>query len=259
MNRRYEMDLFIPLGQQYMDATNPYAQQGQRDFAAFATQSERTTFLRQTYLHLSVAILAFIGLLAGLTQMVTPERVLEQVEPLGGALWIAVLAMFVLSSCIARYIAAKNPSRVIQYGTLATYVLISALLLWPLIAKALVIDPDMPRTVAIATLIIFGGMTLFGYATNHDYTWLGYYLMLGGLALAAFVVLGAFSQSGFGPGLWISVGLIVVAALFILYDTSNILHQYRTDQHIAASLSLFAAVSLLVWHFLRVTLFFRED
>ena len=38
-----------------------------------------------------------------------------------------------------------------------------------------------------------------------------------------------------------------MAAGYILYDTSNVLHHYRTDQHVAASLALFASVALLFY------------
>ena len=34
----------------------------------------------------------------------------------------------------------------------------------------------------------------------------------------------------------------------ILYDTSNVLHHYNTNQHVAASLALFAAIALLFYY-----------
>ena len=52
-----------------------------------------------------------------------------------------------------------------------------------------------------------------------------------------------------------SIGLLAMigfACGYILYDTSNILHHYRTDQHVAASLALFASVALLFWYVLRL-------
>jgi FtsH-binding integral membrane protein len=46
--------------------------------------------------------------------------------------------------------------------------------------------------------------------------------------------------------------MILLASGYILYDTSNVLHHYRTDQYVAASLALFAAVALLFWYVLRL-------
>jgi len=46
--------------------------------------------------------------------------------------------------------------------------------------------------------------------------------------------------------------MIALACGYILYDTSNILHHYRTDQHVAAALALFASVAVLFWYVIRL-------
>jgi hypothetical protein len=51
---------------------------------------------------------------------------------------------------------------------------------------------------------------------------------------------------------------VLVACGWILYDTSNVLHHYRTDQHVAASLALFASVALLFWYVLRIVMAFTS-
>ena len=51
-------------------------------------------------------------------------------------------------------------------------------------------------------------------------------------------------------GTWFVIGMIVLMAGYILYDTSNVLHHYRTDQHVAAALALFAALATLFWYVL---------
>jgi FtsH-binding integral membrane protein len=66
-------------------------------------------------------------------------------------------------------------------------------------------------------------------------------------------------MGGGGLGLWFSVAMVVLAGGFILYDTSNVLHHYRTDQHVAASLALFASVALLFWYVLRILLASSRD
>ena len=48
---------------------------------------------------------------------------------------------------------------------------------------------------------------------------------------------------GFNVGNWFAFAMVALASAFILYDTSNVLHHYRTDQYVAASLSLFASVA----------------
>jgi hypothetical protein len=53
--------------------------------------------------------------------------------------------------------------------------------------------------------------------------------------------------------------MVLFASVAILYDTSQVLHHYRTDQHVAASLSLFASVALLFWYVLRIVMSLSSD
>jgi FtsH-binding integral membrane protein len=46
--------------------------------------------------------------------------------------------------------------------------------------------------------------------------------------------------------------MVALASAAIIYNTSNVLHRYRTDQHVAAALALFAAVALLFWYILTI-------
>jgi FtsH-binding integral membrane protein len=57
---------------------------------------------------------------------------------------------------------------------------------------------------------------------------------------------------GFSLGIFFSLAMVVLASGYILYDTSNVLHHYRTDQHVAAALALFASVALLFWYVLQI-------
>ena len=56
-------------------------------------------------------------------------------------------------------------------------------------------------------------------------------------------------------------GLLAVVVLisgFILYDTSNVLHHYRTDQHVAAALALFSSIAILFWYVLQIIMQSRD-
>jgi FtsH-binding integral membrane protein len=64
---------------------------------------------------------------------------------------------------------------------------------------------------------------------------------------------------GFSLGITFSAVMVLFASVAILYDTSQVLHHYRTDQHVAASLSLFASVALLFWYILRIVMSLSSD
>ena len=64
---------------------------------------------------------------------------------------------------------------------------------------------------------------------------------------------------GLSLGLFFSAIMVAYAAGVILYTTSNIIHHYRPDQHVAAALALFAAVALLFWYLVRVLMALSDE
>ena len=84
---------------------------------------------------------------------------------------------------------------------------------------------------------------------------MGRILGLAGLVALGFIVCSILFDFQLGN---LFAGLMVgFAAAYILYYTSNILHHYQLDQHVAAALALFASVALLFWYILQ--LFMSRD
>jgi len=65
-------------------------------------------------------------------------------------------------------------------------------------------------------------------------------------------------MGGLSLGLWFSGAMVLLACASILYSTSNVLRYYRTDQYVAASLTLFASVALLFWYVLQIFISLRD-
>src|SRR5439155_20055003 len=105
-------------------------------------------------------------------------------------------------------------------------------------------------------LCMFAGLTAVVFFTRNDYSYLGPILWMGGLLLLGVAIAGAIF--GFHLGLLFCFAGVALACGFILYDTSNVLHHFRTDQHVAASLELFASVALLFWYVLRIVMSSRD-
>ena len=102
----------------------------------------------------------------------------------------------------------------------------------------------------VVALGLFLGLTAVVFLTRKDFSFLGPILMIGG-----FVALGFIASSilfGFSLGSIFAFVMVAFAGGAILYDTSNILHRYNTNQHVAASLALFASVALLFWYILQI-------
>ncbi len=233
---------------------NPYqAAYASPSVAALAGESERTAFIRRTYLHLAAAILAFVGL-ETLLFMVAGEAVGNIVATMaGGWNWLFVLGAFMVVSWVAHSWASSATSLTTQYMGLGLYVVAEAVIFLPLLYVAQRIGSETILAAALITGIVFGGLTLIVFTTRADLASWGKYLWMGGLialgVIAASIVTGAFSL-----GVIFSGCMIALASGYILYDTSNVLHHYRTDQYVAASLALFASVAILFWYILRIVI-----
>jgi FtsH-binding integral membrane protein len=216
--------------------------------AAEATSEARAAFIRRTYAHLAVAILAFVGLETALFSIVPGESILRMVSGFNGLL---CLAAFMGVSWLADMWARSNASSALQYLGLALYVAAQAVIFLPLLyIAATYFSPDLIPKAGILTLTVFVGLTVAVLVTRTDFSYLRTVLVVGSF-LAFGVILVSFLM-GTSTGFWFSVAMVALAGGFILYDTSNVLHHYRTDQHVAASLALFASVALLFWWIIRL-------
>ncbi|TMQ27585.1 MAG: permease [Deltaproteobacteria bacterium] len=240
--------------------------------AADATRgvSQRVRFIRLTYLHLLGAILAFAGLLyLFMTQPVLVANVSVPLVrfALGGRWnWGVVLAVFMAVSWIADYWANHTASRAVQYLGLGFYVVAEALIFVPLLAivewktQAILArggaEPHIMRDAAYVTLGVFTALTLSVFFTRKDFSFLGSGLaMASGAALSLIVLSLTF---GFSLGLAFSVGMVLLAAGYILFQTSQVLAHADPRHHVAAALALFSSLALLFWYVIRIFLRARE-
>ena len=172
--------------------------------------------------------------------------------------WLLVLGLFMVVSWIADRMARSKTSRGVQYAGLALYVGIEAVLLLPLLVIAVffVNDPTLIPTAALITGVLFLGLTVVAFTTRTDFSFLRGVLVVGG-----FIALGLIAASilfGFTLGLIFSVVMVAFASAAILYYTSNVLRYYRTDQYVAASVTLFASVALLFFYVLQILISLRS-
>ena len=238
---------------------NPYAV-GAPQVVAFAADQERLTFIRRTYAHMTGAIVALIAIEAFLFQVVPPATMSRLVQTMtSGYGWLLVLGAFMVVSWVARSWATNGGSQAMQYAGLSLYVVAQAVILLPLLYICIQVlgEPRLPIMAALITAICFIGLTAFVFVTGADFAGWGKFLALGGLAAMGVIIAGIFF--GFSLGLWFSGLMVVLSCGYILYDTSNIMHHYATNQYVAASLALFASVVLLFWYVLQILMSTSRD
>jgi FtsH-binding integral membrane protein len=153
-------------------------------------------------------------------------------------------------SALAQMWANSEASQGTQYLGLALYVVAQAVIFVPLLYIANQVAPAAIPAAGVLTLVMFGGLTALVFITGSDLTSWGKYLWCAGLASIGIIIAGILFN--FDLGVWFSGLMIGFASAYILYDTSNVLHRYRTEQYVAAALALFASVALLFWYILRL-------
>lgn len=234
---------------------------------AHASVEDRASFLTKTYLHLVGALFAFLFLEAVLITTGIAQKMLELVLPDAPGQrsygWLVFLGLFMGVSYVADRWARSDTSKGMQYAGLFLYTLAEAVMFAPLVVMAMmmaVADGEMAFSILgkalWISLVLFGGLTGVVFLTRKDFSWLRGVLIFGGIA--AFVLIAASILFGFQLGLVFMWAMVVFAGASILYNTSNVLHHYRTDQYVAAALNLFASFALLLWYVLSILMRSRD-
>jgi FtsH-binding integral membrane protein len=228
-----------------------------RETVAQAPASARATFIKRTYLHLAGAVLAFVGLEAILISSGVGQDIVRSMFATKGA-WIGLMVAFIAGGFAAQYMARSGQPVGVQYAGLSLYVLLETAIFLPILTIAqLRFGPEVAVQAGLVTLAAFGGLTIAVFMSGKDFSFLGPVLWVGsflalGLVIAAVIF-------GFNFGLILCGAMVALAAGFIVYDTSNIIHRYGTNEHVAASLALFASVALMFYYVLRIFMITRDE
>lgn len=224
--------------------------------AARAERSERAAFIRRTYLHLAGAILAFVGIEFILFTVIPQETLTRMVMTMMGSpwSWLLVVGLFVGAGYLARRWAMNGGNSAMAYAGLGLYVVAEAIIFIPLLYLAVVMlrQPHLIAQAGILTLCIVAGLTAAAFTTRKDFSFLGPIIWVASLVAFGLVIVAVLF--GFNLGLWFAFFMVALASAAVLYDTSNVIHQFRTDQEVAAALSLFASIATLFYYILWILL-----
>lgn len=237
--------------------------------------SDRVTFLRKTYAHLGVALIAFAAITGGLLRFAPKVSWGFSKWALQGRwTWLAVLGLFMVVGYVAERLARSESSQGLQYAGLGLAVIAEAFLLQPMI-WILMLKFGNPETMfvmtstgtdviptlsgqaasiltqaVVITLAIFIGLTAVVFVTKKDFSF-----MRGVLAICTFAALGVILASlmfGFHLGAIFSGLMILLMAGYILFQTSLVMSQFPPAGYVAAALMLFSTIATLFWYVLRL-------
>lgn len=221
-----------------------------RVLVANTTDAERIAFYKKTYAHVAGGVLLFIVFEYLLLQSnAIVDFTLSMTQ---GYKWLLLLGGFMLVTNYAESTALKTTDKNLQYVAYTGYIFAQAFIFIPLIYIAVTYTQsfEVLEQAGIVTLTLFAGLSAVVLLTKKDFSFLR-----AGLTIGFFIAIGliiAGTLFGFNLGLWFSVGMAVLAGGSILYQTSNLVHKFTTEDYIPAALGLFASLMLLFWYILQI-------
>ncbi|MCF6189415.1 MAG: Bax inhibitor-1 family protein [Cocleimonas sp.] len=223
---------------------------GTGQIVANAAESERASFIKRTYLHVAGAL----GTLALLEYLLISSGVgsgyMQTIVSLP-FYHIGAFVLFMIIATVANKWAHSGVSRELQYVGLGVYVTTLALYFLPVLYIASSKYPGIITHAFLVTSALVAGITFTAFTSKVNFSFLGKYLKVGLFVLIGVVISGWLF--GFSLGLWLTGAAMLIFGGFVLYDTSNIIHEYHTEQYVGASLALSSSIAFL---FIYVVQFF---
>jgi FtsH-binding integral membrane protein len=215
-------------------------------------EGTRGEFVVRVYQHLLAAVGVFIGIEAIFLNTPIAEGIYDFVRN-SGLSWILIFGGFMVGQSIVSKASVDllNPQK--QYAALFGSALLYAVLFAPMLHYAFRSPGNGGTTVAAAALvtgIAFGGLTVIGFVTRKDLSFLRPIVMYGFVMALALIV--AALIFGFNLGVWFSLAMVALSGVSILYQTQTIIRKYPAQAHVAASLGLFSSVMTMFWYILQL-------
>jgi hypothetical protein len=230
---------------------NPFEPTETKVLLATLSQTDRVAFYKKTYAHVAGGVLVFILFEYLLLQSETiVDFALSMTE---GFKWLIMLGGFMFITNYAERMTMKSQDKNKQYLAFGLYILAEAFIFVPLIyiaAYYMEAGPEILNQAAIVTLALFTGLSAVVFVTKKDFSFLRTGLTIGFFIAIGLIIAG--TLFGFNMGLWFSVGMCLLAGGSILYQTSNLVNKYTTEDYIPAALGLFASLMLLFWYILSI-------
>ncbi len=201
----------------------------QAQTAAQATVSERMGFIRKVYALFFVATLFAIGGVV-LGFMFPAIMIGVASHP-----WITFFVLMggVMGAQAVRHVPGVNLLALFGFTTL-TGAIISPLMY--------IVGRDNPASIlqaGVLTVGIFGGLTAYVFISKKDFSFLRGMVTTGLIVVFLAALLNLFIVGSTALSFGISAAVLLLFSGFVLYDTSNIIRRYPTNEYVAGALSLY--------------------
>ncbi|MGB7923011.1 MAG: Bax inhibitor-1/YccA family protein [Pyrinomonadaceae bacterium] len=210
--------------------------------AAQASVAERVSFIRKVYaLFFAATLFGIGGVLVGFA--FPPLMIAAAQHP-----WIALFVMIggVMGAQAVRHVPGVNLFALFGFTTL-TGIIISPVL-W-------IIGQDNPASIlqaGVLTVGIFGGLTAYVFISKRDFSFLRGMVVTGLIVVILAGLLNVLIVGSSALGFAVAAATLLLFTGFVLYDTSNIIRHYPTNEYVAGALSLYLDVFNIFLALLRI-------
>lgn len=197
--------------------------------AARAGVAERMAFVRKVYaLFFAATLFAIVGV--GLSFVFPPLMLAVYAHP-----WLGFIALLggVMGAQAVRHVPGVNLLALFAFTTL-TGIIIS-----PAIAIYTQLNPASILEAGVLTVGIFGGLTGYVFVSKKDFSFLRGMVVTGLIVLILAGVLNLFLVGSSALAFGISCAALLLFSGFVLYDTSNIIRRYPTNEYVQGALALY--------------------
>jgi FtsH-binding integral membrane protein len=197
--------------------------------AARAGVEERMGFVRKVYaLFFAATLFAVVGVGVGLSYR--PLLLFAFEHP-----YVMLFAMLggVMGAQAVRHVPGVNLAALFGFTAL-TGVVIS-----PLIAVYTQLNPASIWQAGLMTVGIFGGLTAYVFVSKKDFSFMRGMVVTGLIVVVLASLLNVFIVGSSAFSFAISCAALLLFSGFVLYDTSNIIRRYPTNEYVAGALSLY--------------------
>ena len=228
------MNEFQSQNQRFNQSQPGWTQEGgwgslQAQTAAQASVAERMGFIRKVYALFFLGTLFAIGGVAlgfsipGLMRFAFEHPIIMFLLLIGG----------VMGAQAVRHVPVVNLVALFGFTTL-TGVLIS-----PLMAYVAATNPASLVQAGVLTVGIFGGLTAYVFISKRDFSFMRGLLFTGLIVVILAGLLNIFLVGSSAFGFAIAAATLLLFSGYVLYDTSNIIRRYPTNEYVAGALSLY--------------------
>lgn len=197
--------------------------------ASEVSVAERVAFIRKVYaLFFAATLFAIGGAVIGINT--PPLLSFAAQHP-----WVMFFMMIggVLAAQALRHKPGINLVALFGFTTL-TGVMISPLL--SIINKT---NPNSILQAGLLTVGIFGGLTAYVFLSNRDFSFLRGMVTVGLIVVILAGLMNVLFVGSFGLGFALAIATLLLFSGFVLYDTSNIIRRYPTNEYVAGALDLY--------------------